>query len=358
MERTHLFIKKFFNLGQITDVVWIQTGFIGDIVLTTAAISTLKKVAPGIRQHMITTGVGDALLAGHPDLASIHVFAKRDGWIAPVLKTRKSIRSLTPKSTVILQPHKSARSTFLSLSLGYPLITFDETMGSTLAAATTPRVATLHETDRVALLLECLGLPRESILGHRTSLANHAPLTGDLQLSPDKKWIAIAPGSVWATKRWPVERYASLATRILDHSDLGIVLLGSKDEARACEFIENACVRERPGSESRIRNLAGKTTLRQLSAIFPRLSKLICNDSSPVHFASAFNIPTVAIFGATTAAMGFGPLADGSEVIEEDLPCRPCSDHGPSKCPLEHFRCMRQITVDRVFDALKISGVR
>ena len=83
--------------------------------------------------------------------------------------------------------------------------------------------------------------------------------------------------------------------------------------------------------------------------IFSKLSGLVANDSAPIHYASAFDVPTLAIFGATVSAMGFSPLASHSVVVElPELECRPCSDHGPKICPLGHFKCMKDISADRV----------
>jgi heptosyltransferase-2 len=63
-----------------------------------------------------------------------------------------------------------------------------------------------------------------------------------------------------------------------------------------------------------------------------------------MHLASAMETPTVAIFGPTVPAFGFGPLATRASVVgHESLPCRPCDRHGPQRCPLGHFRCMREL---------------
>ncbi len=347
------------SASDFTDVIWIQTGFIGDIILTTAAMKAMHNAMPEIRQHLVTTKIGAIALAGHPLLASTHIFSKREGLWRPVYRTRKSIRSLALKKPIILQPHKSLRSTLLSLSLGYPLITFKETAGASLAWRTTPRVAVMHETDRIALLLEALGLPRESLLGVKPTLPPAKtpdvarPMTALSQTNQKIRWIGLTPGSVWATKRWPMAKFATLAQLILDLPGTGVVLLGSPEEQALADDIEAHCLRARATSNDRIMNLCGKTSLAELNGIYPMLSALVSNDSSPIHYASAFNVPTVAIFGATVPSMGFAPLADRSVIAEVTLKCRPCGDHGPSACPLDHFKCMNDLQVPDVLDKLK-----
>jgi heptosyltransferase II len=70
----------------------------------------------------------------------------------------------------------------------------------------------------------------------------------------------------------------------------------------------------------------------------------VTNDSAPQHLASAMNVPTVSVFGPTVPGFGFGPLSAATVVLGIDsLPCRPCDRHGPARCPLGHWQCMRSI---------------
>ncbi|MDY6970548.1 MAG: glycosyltransferase family 9 protein, partial [Spirochaetota bacterium] len=84
------------------------------------------------------------------------------------------------------------------------------------------------------------------------------------------------------------------------------------------------------------------------------LSKaIVTNDSAPLHIASAMNIPTIAIFGATTPSLGFAPLADNSIIIEKkDIGCRPCGRHGSMKCRKKSFECMYKIYPEMVFNEI------
>jgi heptosyltransferase-2 len=93
----------------------------------------------------------------------------------------------------------------------------------------------------------------------------------------------------------------------------------------------------------------GRLSLLASVDLIRRTRVLVTNDSSPLHMASAVGTPTVAIFGPTVPAFGFGPLAPGSEVVEHNLlACRPCHHHGPDTCPLGHFKCMREIPAVRI----------
>jgi heptosyltransferase-2 len=356
----------------VTDLVWLATGFIGDLVLATAAMDVAAKHFPNVRQHVVTTPVGAVVLAGAPGLSSLTVFDKRAGQLRPMLAARRQLRAALAgsesgssgvRNVVLLQPHLSFRSSLLARLTRLPTVTFEETVGGGHAAVRVPRVAVLHEAARIALLLEPLGVARDEAFAARPRLAA-------LPLRPDVPWqatvaaqrkcggavIAIAPGSVWGTKRWPSERYAEVAVRLVkEHPDALVVLLGSPAEKKATSIVARAVVAALPNGDAdhpRLLDLAGTTSLEDLRRLFPEISVLIANDSSPVHYAAAFNVPTVAVFGATVPAMGFGPLADRSVVVQvEGLPCRPCGAHGPMTCPLTHFRCMRDLSAASVFDA-------
>ena len=103
---------------------------------------------PYVKQHLITTPLGKAALEGHEALTSIHVFEKRQSGLGTMLHIRRDIRSLRLKNPVILQPHKSLRSTLLAKLIGFPVVTYAETNASWLAHLRIPRVAVMHEADR------------------------------------------------------------------------------------------------------------------------------------------------------------------------------------------------------------------
>lgn len=351
---------------QTTDIVWIQTGFIGDIILTTAAIEKSRELFPAARQHLVTTNLGKMVLENALALDSIHVFDKSSG-ARGLWSTAQAVRTQLGTGAITFQPHLSTRSSLLTFMIGAPVITFREASLAFLAAKRVHRIAVLHEVDRNAALLEALGTARENLVNNRPKLrSKELPPQGPLaaliktQGQPVKCWIGIAPGSIWGTKRWPLEKYTSLVHRLLEQQNLGIALIGGKDEQPLCQQIFDSAIKNRSSAEGRLLNLAGQTSLDDLRAVFPALDLVVTNDSSPIHYASAFNIPTVAIFGATIPAFGFGPLADNSVVVETlGLNCRPCGNHGPQTCPLGHFKCMNDLEVDTVFrECMKIFKIQ
>ncbi len=334
-----------------SDIVWLSTGFIGDVILTTAGTELARKVFPKARQHVITTSLGVKALAHARGLTSLVAFNKRSKTTLRAFKDVKSGISgnLKPEETVLLQVHRSFRSTLLAQYLGFPTITYCETDLSFLAEEKVARVAVFKESARISLLLEPLGVDRKDIQNAKPYLNADSlrPEIADVLVGQVKNWVLVAPGSVWGTKRWTTEGFTQLTKMILNEGH-GVILVGSKAEEEVAAEIFKSIERT-----DALKNLVGVTALEDLPGVFKRCRLLVSNDSSPIHFASAVNLPTIAIFGATIPEMGFGPTADQSSSIGISLDCRPCSDHGPMVCPLGHFRCMKELSAEMVFEQIK-----
>ena len=104
-----------------------------------------------------------------------------------------------------------------------------------------------------------------------------------------------------------------------------------------CDTIIQAC------PSKQITSKAGSLSIMESVGLIEKATLLITNDSAPLHFASAVNTPTIAIFCSTIPAYGFGPLADQSRSIEtrDQLDCKPCGIHGKKECPKGHFNCSK-----------------
>jgi ADP-heptose:LPS heptosyltransferase len=144
-------------------------------------------------------------------------------------------------------------------------------------------------------------------------------------------------------RKWPTERFVELARRILaDHPTARVGLTGAPVERDAVD----ALVRE-IGS-ARVFSLAGRTTLRQLLAVYAVSDVLVTNDSGPGHFAALTPVRTVVLFGPETPAT-YGPLGRDAHVLYAGLACSPCVNalnHRFSPC--RNNVCMQAITVEQV----------
>ena len=98
-------------------------------------------------------------------------------------------------------------------------------------------------------------------------------------------------------------------------------------------------------------DLTNKTSLRETCALLHQASALITGDSGPMHLAAGVGTPVIALFGPTTRAWGFFPAGRRDQVLEVELPCRPCTLHGKKRCSRDHA-CLKGISPDQVMRAL------
>jgi heptosyltransferase II len=167
--------------------------------------------------------------------------------------------------------------------------------------------------------------------------------------------IGINPGSTYGgAKRWLPDRFAESTERLcrrLNESGgrrTAVVILGAKGEERLGREI--AAHLSSPTTV-----LSGTTTIRQLMAAVQRCAVLITNDTGPMHIASAFQVPVVAIFGPTDWRTT-SPYGSEHAVVRHPVDCAPCMLR---ECPIDH-RCMTGVSVDQVYKAAAklVIGVR
>lgn len=153
-----------------------------------------------------------------------------------------------------------------------------------------------------------------------------------------------ASGAFGAAKIWPGEFFGELARRIvtnLDHHVL--VLCGPEERERAAGIVRRAAA---PG----VASLANQSVSIGLTKACVRRSRLlISTDSGPRHFAAAFGVPVVSLFGPTHAAWGDNHYGKDT-ILRIPVDCGPCQQR---TCPLGHHKCMRDLTVDMVYGAVR-----
>ena len=314
----------------------IQTSFLGDTVLTTPLLAQLARRGP---VDIVTTPAAGALLANHPAVRHVIAYDKRgmDRGIGGFLALARRLR--TSRYEVVFLAQGSWRSSALALIAGIPSRVGFATSAGRLFY--TKRVAYgdgLHHAARLLMLARPNGREpsadelKPTLHPGDTERAAVDALLARERVAGGEQLIALAPGSVWGTKRWPY--YPELARTLADVAR--IVIIGGSDDTELARAIVGAV----PGTI----DATGQLSLLASAELIGRTAALVTNDSAPLHLASAMGTPTVAIFGPTVPAFGFGPLAPRAVIAGHPaLPCRPCDRHGPAQCPLGHFRCMREL---------------
>ena len=334
----------------------VQTAFLGDVVLTTPLLEVLAERHGPV--DVVTTPAAAALLETHPAVRRVWRYDKkgREAGLAGLRRLAASLRAERFARAVL--PHRSWRSGALAVWAGIPeRIGFDDAPARLTYTRRVERPHGGHEVERLLALAGgtgnaeqgtgaaappvSLGLTNEDRAAADGWLAEHGIAPG---------FVALAPGSIWGTKRWP--GYGELAARLVA-GGRQVVVVGGTDDGKLADEVVATGNGERGTGNGKAASAAGALALRASAALIAQAEVLVTNDSAPLHLATATGTRIVAIFGPTVPAFGFGPRGPRDRVIEHPrLDCRPCSPHGPQVCPLAHHRCMREVGVEAVLEAV------
>lgn len=325
----------------------IQTSFLGDVILTTPLIAELAKRGP---VDVLVTPTGAAALANNPHIRTVIPYDKRGTYGAALglWETIREIRARRPYDAAYLA-QGSFRSGLIAMMTGATeRIGFASSTGRVLYTRQLPYRPEKHHAERVWSLAmsECADPPSRDQIRPRLYPTDDDRTRIDMLLrragSTDDPFVSLAPGSAWGTKRWPY--YPELARRLVD--DYRIAIIGSRADSGLAAQITDGLPPER------VINGVGLPLLASAELI-GRSRTIVTNDSAPQHLASAMGTPTLTIFGPTVPEFGFGPIAERHAVAgHKSLSCRPCHRHGPQRCPLGHWRCMRELTPEYVSSLL------
>lgn len=195
----------------------------------------------------------------------------------------------------------------------------------------------LHRVDAWLNLLKYLGTGTDSVAPRLYLSENEdkwaEDFLADNAITPDDLVIGIHPGGRIKKRCWPLDRFDKVANYIKDKYNAKIIVFIEPDGYGGALVMNEHFIR-------------AKLSLRELISVFSKLTILVCNDSGPMHIATAVDTPVVAIFGPTNPVW-FGPYGDKhTVVIQGNIECRPCYDYCKYKEPL----CLTSITVEDVLN--------
>lgn len=322
-------------------VLLVQTAFLGDIVLFTPLAAAVRRRFPDAAITVMTTPAGAELLRGLPGVDEVIAFDKRGGESGLAGLRAKAADLKARGFDLALSAHRSVRTGALLALAGIPRrIGYANADVPWLYTERVPRRPELHEVHRVLALMEPLGgLPNGFV--SKPFLPAVEPAGEDIIGPGARPRVGICPGSVWPTKRYSATGFAAAARELIDRRGASVYLIGSKEDRETADELMSA-------AGSGLTDLVGKTSLRDWVRVIAAMDLVITNDSGPTHVASALGVPVAVIFGPTIPAQGFAPYEVPNRVLEVELPCRPCGDHGARRCPEGRLRCMEEIDPARV----------
>ena len=331
-------------------ILIIQTAFLGDVVLTTPLIKAVRKKYPHSKIIFLLIPQTGELLKNNPFLDGVIVYDKKEkekgifSFLALAMKIRTSSFDLA------VIPHRSFRSALLAYLARIPQrVGFDKSSGAFLFTKKIKYIQNQSEAKRNLSLLETDIPPENDCLPELFPSEDDFKYVEELfknwDVKREDKIVGIAPGSVWNTKRWLPERFGEVAEALTEKLGAKVIFIGGKEDEKPCLEIAS-------NMKSKPLIAAGKTSPLQSASLISRCRVILSNDTAPMHMAVAMRVPVVAIFGSTIPEFGFAPTGKNDLVIQKEIYCRPCGIHGRKKCPEKHFRCMKEITEEEVFEGV------
>jgi 3-deoxy-D-manno-octulosonic-acid transferase/heptosyltransferase-1 len=336
------------------NILIVKLSAIGDVIHTLPSLAALRAHYPHAHITWVIEEEAADLIAGHPHLDSV-IISRRKSWIRD-LKSGRAGRAVGGMRTfhselgvrrydLVIDFHGLLKSALIVMmsrgrrKLGYASL---QEGSGLFYSEKIPENMDKHAVDRYLDFVRYLGVqtptPEFTIPVSAENDKRARELLGANGIGPGDPFIAISPQALWETKLWSNQKFAQLSERIIQELNLPVVLTGGNEVSTEGirSFLTIPAV-----------DLAGRTTLRDLACILRQASLLITTDSGPMHLAAAVKTPVVALFGPTNPART-GPFGHGHSIVRRDLACSPCL---LKIC--ESMRCMREISVDDVFQAVR-----
>ena len=309
-------------------ILVIRFSSMGDIIYTTPIVRCLKLQIPDCEVHFLTKDQFKYIYQQNPYLTKLHLLKPK---LADTIKDIKA-----EQFDLIIDLHNNLRTSIIKIATQIPSSTYKKDrlkkwLG--LKFKWSSLFSKDHLVDRYLETVKFLGIKNDNRPIDYYAAKEYA-LETFLPPSHSGKYIAFVIGATHFTKRMPNEKIIEICKGI----NLPIVLLGGNDVKANAEEIKQAV-------GANVYSTCGETNLDQSVFIVSKAYKVIGFDTGLTHIAEAFNMPIASVWGGTTPdLLGVFPYkVKDSLVVGIELPCRPCSKFGLEKCPLGHFKCMKNI---------------
>ncbi len=323
-----LFWKKSRDYSHI---VVLQSGGLGDAVLTLPVIDGLRRRWPRARLTVVAGKLGREVFATFAPGLCLYAPDAENQIIGPETDL---ILHLRAGVSAALASWKNLSARFLS---GLPRHSRLRWAPLTYLGLPVPR-SREHQYDTFRRMLRPLGLelpdhPHLEVRREwRESLAAKLRAKG----LEGRRLAVVHPFGAWAPRAWPWERWGEICTHLHEELNLGICLVGGPEDV--------VTLRKYGPAPVPVQVLAGELSLGELAALCEQAALFLGNDSGPAHLAAAAGAPCLVIYGPQEAAL-FGIRSTQAAVIQGRSSCTPCWQ---TVCPFDRVRCLDGISVERV----------
>lgn len=336
------------------NILLIQLGDIGDVVITTPTIRAVKEAYPAAHLSIMVRSPFGSLLEADPHLHEIIESHKPKGAFLRVIRDyfMFACRLKRAKYDLVIDLRTGDRGAFLAFMTRAPVrvgrqvgdppfwrqLLFTQTI-SELPCADPP----VHlGADQSLRIVRALGIDTPDTtpkLQISPAVRERARQLLDANgLASASPWVSINPCSRWKYKEWGVEKWGEVSDWLWREYRCPVIIVGgAEDTAVGAQIVADR--------SSHAFNLAGRTTLGQLAALLQMSSLHLGIDSAAAHIAAAVGTPVVTIFGPGDW-QSWTIVDELHRVVTADLPCRPCNHKGCEDS--EQSLCLDQLEVSRV----------
>lgn len=343
------------NAQDFHRILLTRMKFIGDIVLTTPLIRTLRERFPDAYIAYLGDAQSVSLLEHNPFLNEIIPFDFNKNTLIEQLRVATLLRK--KKFDLAIDLFCNPRSALLMFATGAPVRVGGDLHGRgklyTIRVRDdgTPKTAIdFHYQSLTAAGIQPLYYKTEIFLTEEEGEEGHKILEQQ-SINVSKPIVAIHPGATWPSKMWLPERFAELCDRISDELNTEIILTGGPGDGEVVKKVRQAA--------SKNLRLLPVLSLRKVAAVLSHCSVFVTNDCGPMHIAVAVGTPTIGIFGPGEENIWFpytSEFPEGSSkhiALRKDVPCHPCHLNVCNRAGENYMECMKLLSVEDVLQEVK-----
>ncbi len=318
--------------------------YIGDVVLTTPVIKTLREAFPDSYIAYLGDSNAVSLLEHNPNLDEIipfdfskdsvlyqmnmyaGLFSRHfDLSIDLFSNPRSALLTYATRAKVRIGGDSKTRGKLYTVRIrddGKPKSAIDYHYQSLKPVGVQPK----HFTTEIFLTEQ-----------EKTEARNILSANG---INVDRKIVALHPGGTWPAKLWQKEKFAELA-RALSQKDISVILSGGSNDNEVTGYVR---------THSNAVTL-GNVPLRTVAAVYSQCNALVSNDCGVMHISVAVGTPTVGIFGPGQEQIWF-PYSPPHKALRKHVFCNPCHLNVCNRQGNEYMECMQLLTVDEVLSSV------
>ncbi len=339
----------------VRKVLLIRLDHLGDVLLTTPAIKSLKKQFPHARLTMLVKEWSYEAIRNNPNIDKIIFF--NSFWTIPREEGTKNVgvSGIVRLIRHLRREHFDLaidfKGDFRNILIAYLAgarrrISYAVRGGGFLLTDIVPYEPGIHEIDKNLKLLSPLGVNSQDsnmeLLVDDKDIAAVESIFAKKGIDSKRPIIALHPGGGSEYKCWDREKFITTAEKLTKNSFANVLIFAGHYERRSFQVV---------GKSTRGIFVMPDLSVCRMAAAFKKCDLLICNDSGPMHVGVAVGTPTVAIFGPTFPNR-FGPKdLRKNRVVRLQLPCSPCW-HPDKALGCRERNCLKGIEIDEVLTAI------